>query len=406
MAYAWEGQLQRSWDALVEDEHGVLRVSGAARGDGAARGRARGATGGAAEISGPVCRNMIRYVCLVVDLSRAMAETDIRPSRRIAAIEVATDFVGAFLDENPLSSVSVLQCVDGRCARVSEMSGSSKAQLASLQLLPAEAGEFSLQNSLEVAKAVLHNVPQHGSKEVLVLMGSLSTCDAGDIFETMDEVRAAGIRCSVVGLGSAEVYVTKKLSQETKGTYGVAVSRAHLRQLVLAHVPPPPVLTETRNGLRCSFVRMGFPSQGRSREEGGGGTRQSLSATGMQLTSQGFICPRCASVVEDLPCACPICGLELIASSHLARSYHHLFPVQRFKPVKLADCIHASCSACDAAFSSPAHAFQSYFQCPTCATFLCERCEVFVHESLHNCPACLIKDKQRDAEKAELYKDL
>lgn len=29
----------------------------------------------------------------------------------------------------------------------------------------------------------------------------------------------------------------------------------------------------------------------------------------------------------ELPGACHICGLTLVSSPHLARSYHHLFPV-------------------------------------------------------------------------------
>ena len=48
-------------------------------------------------------------------------------------------------------------------------------------------------------------------------------------------------------------------------------------------------------------------------------------------------CARCKARVVDLPCSCHICGLTLISSPHLARSYHHLFPVKAFTEVPQAE---------------------------------------------------------------------
>ena len=39
----------------------------------------------------------------------------------------------------------------------------------------------------------------------------------------------------------------------------------------------------------------------------------------------------------ELPCSCHICGLTLVSSPHLARSYHHLFPVRAFSEVPQAE---------------------------------------------------------------------
>ena len=49
-----------------------------------------------------------------------------------------------------------------------------------------------------------------------------------------------------------------------------------------------------------------------------------------QWTTAGFTCPRCGSKVCDLPTECPVCSLTLISSPHLARTYHHLFPLDVF----------------------------------------------------------------------------
>jgi len=51
------------------------------------------------------------------------------------------------------------------------------------------------------------------------------------------------------------------------------------------------------------------------------------------LTKGGYICPRCSAKVCFLPTECPCCALTLILSTHLARSYHHLFPLKNWVEV-------------------------------------------------------------------------
>ena len=47
----------------------------------------------------------------------------------------------------------------------------------------------------------------------------------------------------------------------------------------------------------------------------------------------GYICPRCRAKASDLPTDCAVCGLKLVLAPHLARSFHHLFPVPPFVEV-------------------------------------------------------------------------
>lgn len=70
---------------------------------------------------------------------------------------------------------------------------------------------------------------------------------------------------------------------------------------------------------------MGFPQ--RSPEEASSAVFVGPDA---RLLPASYTCPRCRSRVAELPCECHTCGLTLISSPHLARSYHHLFPVQPF----------------------------------------------------------------------------
>ena len=56
-----------------------------------------------------------------------------------------------------------------------------------------------------------------------------------------------------------------------------------------------------------------------------------------QLQPGGYTCPRCKARVGELPSSCHVCGLSLVSSPHLARSYHHLFPVKPFAEVPAAE---------------------------------------------------------------------
>lgn len=48
------------------------------------------------------------------------------------------------------------------------------------------------------------------------------------------------------------------------------------------------------------------------------------------MSTNSFCCPQCGSHYCELPVECKQCGLTLVSASHLARSYHHLFPIKPF----------------------------------------------------------------------------
>ena len=73
---------------------------------------------------------------------------------------------------------------------------------------------------------------------------------------------------------------------------------------------------------------MGFPQRAAD-----GPTAVAFVGPECLLQSGGFTCPRCKARVIDLPSTCHVCGLTLVSSSQLARSYHHLFPVKSFVEV-------------------------------------------------------------------------
>ena len=67
---------------------------------------------------------------------------------------------------------------------------------------------------LELALQVLEVQASYGTREVLMIYGSLSTSDRGDIFKTAEKIKSAGVKVSTVGL-MAELYVARALAEQT-----------------------------------------------------------------------------------------------------------------------------------------------------------------------------------------------
>lgn len=115
-------------------------------------------------------------------------------------------------------------------------------------------GEPSIQNGLEIALTSLKNIPTHASREILIIMGSLTTCDPTDINITIDKLKKEGVRCSVLSL-SSEVQICRQLVRETGGTFGAALDDSHFKDQLFAHIDPPTASKNQEN----SLIKMGFP---------------------------------------------------------------------------------------------------------------------------------------------------
>ncbi|KAK3238929.1 General transcription factor IIH subunit 2 [Cymbomonas tetramitiformis] len=241
---------ERSWEELEEDEHGILRPI-----DHSAQQRLKRQRLVDAAQSARIRRGMIRYVYLVLDVSRAILMTDFRPTRLSVVSGIVQCFVKEFFDQNPLSQLGLILARNGIAERVTELSGSPEAHLAALRnSLKDPGGDISLQNALEAARMPLSQIPPYGTREIIIVLSGLSTCDPGDIFTTIEACSKGKVRCSVVGV-AAEMNVCRKLSVSTGGEYGVATSPPHLQELLMAHACPPPSLAEHT---RASLVNMGF----------------------------------------------------------------------------------------------------------------------------------------------------
>lgn len=218
---------------------------------------------------------------------------------------------------------------------------------------------------------------------------------------------------SIVGL-SAHLSICAELCSRTnagdESQYNVVMDEVHFRELFLAATTPP--VTRTKEQSTASLLMMGFPS----RVLAPGGTT-SYCACHNRPCREGFLCTRCGSRVCRLPAECPSCSLTLILSTHLARSYHHLFPLRNWVEVSWAEAARTSaCFACQCPFPEPparlsrngaatANGGQgsdedddgpkakgvsesSRYACEVCRNHFCIDCDVYAHEIIHNCPGC------------------
>lgn len=251
--------------------------------------------------------------------------------------------------------------------------------------------QASIQNSLMLALNLLSSRPSHASREVLLVYGALNSCDPGDIFDTIRECKAANVRCSVIHLAAA-VRVCELLCQETGGTHTVALDETHFSELLLKHCVPPPVV----DALEPTLLPMGFPA----RVTDGDRTpcvccKPAPNVAGIDkvFSRQGYFCPRCKAKHCELPTECRVCALHLVTAPHVARSYHHLFPVKPFTEVPIPP-EGVLCQGCETFMSDQGVGASSditervAYQCPDCSGRFCFDCDATIHEVVHNCPTC------------------
>ncbi|KAB8339298.1 hypothetical protein FH972_022231 [Carpinus fangiana] len=428
----WE-DIQRSWE-VTEDPHGSIAGTVADRIEAEKRKRLLRDTT-------PLQRGIIRHLILVIDCSSAMLEKDLRPSRYLLTIRYSCIFVTEFFEQNPISQLAIIGMRDGLAESISPMSGNPAQHITALQALKTREpdGNPSLQNALDMARATLFHAPSHGTREALIIYGALLSADPGDIHSTIRGLVTDSIRCSVVGLAARIAICTELVSRTNAVTgassdsptlYGVAMNDVHYKDLFMAHTTPPVLHAKEKNDAP-SLLMMGFPS--RILEDA-----PSKCACHGNESRSGYLCSRCSSKVCTLPAQCPACDLQLIQSTHLARSYHHLFPLRNYVEVSWRDARakeSLQCFACLDDFPEvPSEeelqqrekedkerrekereerdqarkegrrwepkgrgwrgggkgASESWrYRCTTCGEHFCVDCDVFAHEVVHNCAGCL-----------------
>ena len=128
-----------------------------------------------------VCKGMIRFLYAVLDLSQAVNEEDMRPSRLAVISALMYKFFREFFSQNPLSQLGLVVTRNGISRSASRSSAAIQRHIAALKEHLDAAGEMSIQNSLESVHSSLAQLPLYGSREVMFVVSALSTCDPGSV---------------------------------------------------------------------------------------------------------------------------------------------------------------------------------------------------------------------------------
>jgi transcription initiation factor TFIIH subunit 2 len=108
-------------------------------------------------------------------------------------------------------------------------------------------GEPSLQNAIEMARSSMKYVPptitcpnsydicshllSHSSREISIIFGSLTTCDPGNIHDTLESCIQNKIRISIVAL-AAEMKICREICDKTGGAYSFRSSYMGMPQIL------------------------------------------------------------------------------------------------------------------------------------------------------------------------------
>jgi transcription initiation factor TFIIH subunit 2 len=237
----WSGpaRLEEVPDELKEDKNtGALRLVG---------GKSKAALRQDRHVTADdtaVRRGVIRFMVLIVDCSENMKMRDMRPHRLDVTQQSVHAFIENYFDQNPISQLAVIELRNGTAEKITELSSNARhhknkfeQHLAAIRYLGT--GMPSMRAGLELALQLLEMQASYGTREVLMIYGALSTCDRGDIFRTVEKIKAAGVKVSIVGF-MAELYVAKALAEQTGGSYSVATHAKQVRDTLLSMTTPPP----------------------------------------------------------------------------------------------------------------------------------------------------------------------
>jgi transcription initiation factor TFIIH subunit 2 len=116
LSSTWEQGYARPWEDLQLDDSGRLKSIDLTR----QRNRKRDLPVGSSEL---VEKGVVRYLYIIMDCSEAMNDIDVRPSRRVAAVDAIQTFLAEFFQQNPISHVGLIVTHSGIAEKLTPLSG-------------------------------------------------------------------------------------------------------------------------------------------------------------------------------------------------------------------------------------------------------------------------------------------
>ncbi|UKJ88831.2 hypothetical protein MACJ_002077 [Theileria orientalis] len=363
--YAWEQDFDKSWEQLV-DKDGELQFI---------KPQSRIYSEPEADNETPFesldvisKRGIIRNVVILFDMSETMLEKDFKPDRLYCSFGALKEFVKDLFSKGPITQLGMVVMRNKVANLICQLGTNPEEQLELLgnSLKEGAEGPSSLQNGLEMCLNILCDLPSYSTREVLVIFGSNRTLDAGNILVTLEKLKQNNLTINSISL-SPELYILKNICLETGGNYSVARDANHLKHLLNNYTSPPP----WKKWMEPVLLKVAFPPLKKT-------ATVSLCVCHSSLVNRAYICPQCHSKSCYIPTKCKCCGIYLVSPPDISRAFHHLIPPKTF----IKGNTHVTCSSCNLRNNTG-------FRCPSCDSWFCEYCNVYIKEELHQCPMCL-----------------
>lgn len=314
-------------------------------------------------IEGNERRYIMRFMVIIIDWSSSTLLNDAtQPLERYLI-----PFLKTFFLQNPLGQVALYSMKNSLCIPILPLSpsscggaggGGASAHIKALQEFQKSIepfGKFSLENALSTSRNLLTNLPNWASREVLLFTSTLSISDPSPNWfftEKKDSlinlVKMDEIQVNVINLRGS-LNILRMLTVITGG-------REFYSEQSLPSFLVPPKVPRKGGANFGSLIPMLFPPR----------------------NQYGYSCPRCLTLTDTLPSQCVCCASTLADATHIARSFHFLFPPTPLIKHRL---INVKCSICMKKTTKVG-------ECKKCHSLFCEDCEDF-RGRIHQCPICL-----------------
>ncbi|UKK01208.2 hypothetical protein MACK_002021 [Theileria orientalis] len=365
--YAWEQDFDKSWEQLVDKDGELQFIKPQSRIYSEPEGENELPSESLDVISK---RGIIRNVVILFDMSETMLEKDFKPDRLYCSFGALKEFVKDLFSKGPITQLGMVVMRNKVANLICQLGTNPEEQLELLgnSLKEGAEGPSSLQNGLEMCLNMLYELPSYSTREVLVIFGSNRTLDAGNILVTLEKLKQNNLTINSISL-SPELYILKNICLETGGNYSVARDANHLKHLLNNYTSPPP----WKKWMEPVLLKVAFPPLKKT-------ATVSLCVCHSSLVNKAYICPQCHSKSCYIPTKCKCCGIYLVSPPDISRAFHHLIPPKTF----IKENTHITCSSCNLQNNVG-------FRCPSCDSWFCEYCNVYIQEEIHQCPMCLFK---------------